>query len=97
MEPYIPTFFQWRGLSARELNFPAHPDAEVLLSPNIGSYVGGDITAGAFSSLIWNRDEFSLFIDLGTNGEIVFGNRDFLMNKALGCLRGAAVVTVREV
>jgi uncharacterized 2Fe-2S/4Fe-4S cluster protein (DUF4445 family) len=88
MEPYIPTFFQWRGLSARELNFPAHPDAEVLLSPNIGSYVGGDITAGAFSSLIWNRDEFSLFIDLGTNGEIVFGNRDFLMSCA--CSAGPA-------
>ena len=51
MEPYIPTFFQWRGMTAKDLGFPANPDAEILLAPNIGSYVGGDITAGAFTSL----------------------------------------------
>ena len=66
MEPYIPTFFQWRGMTAKDLGFPANPDAEILLAPNIGSYVGGDITAGAFTSLIWDKDEFSLFIDLGS-------------------------------
>lgn len=88
MEPYIPTFFQWRGLRAQALGFPANPDAEVLLAPNIGSYVGGDITAGAFTSLIWDKDEFSLFIDLGTNGELVFGNRDFMMSCA--CSAGPA-------
>ena len=82
MEPYIPTFFQWRGMTAKDLGFPANPDAEILLAPNIGSYVGGDITAGAFTSLIWDKDEFSLFIDLGTNGELVFGNRDFMMSCA---------------
>ena len=49
----------------QDLGFPANPDAEILLAPNIGSYVGGDITAGAFTSLIWDKDEFSLFIDLG--------------------------------
>ena len=54
MEPYIPTFFQWRGMTAKDLGFPANPDAEILLAPNIGSYVGGDITAGAFTSLIWD-------------------------------------------
>ena len=58
MEPYIPTFFQWRGMTAKDLGFPANPDAEILLAPNIGSYVGGDITAGAFTSLIWDKDEF---------------------------------------
>ena len=88
MEPYIPTFFQWRGLVAKDLSFPANPDAEVLISPNIGSYVGGDITAGALTSLIWDKDEFSLFIDLGTNGELVFGNRDFMMSCA--CSAGPA-------
>ena len=88
MEPYIPTFFQWRGLCAKDLGFPANPDAEILISPNIGSYVGGDITAGALTSLIWDRDEFSLFIDLGTNGELVFGNRDFMMSCA--CSAGPA-------
>ena len=88
MEPYIPTFFHWDGLRAGELGLPANPDAKVILAPNIGSYVGGDITAGAFTSLIWDKDEFSLFIDLGTNGEIVFGNRDFMMSCA--CSAGPA-------
>ena len=37
MEPYIPTFFQWRGMTAKDLSFPANPDAEILLAPNIGS------------------------------------------------------------
>ena len=88
MEPYIPTFFQWRGMVAKDLGFVANPDAEVLVAPNIGSYVGGDITAGTFASLIWNKDEFSLFIDLGTNGELVFGNRDFMMSCAGSAGRG---------
>ena len=82
MEPYIPTFFHWDGLKAGDIRFVANPDAKVVLAPNIGSYVGGDITAGTLTSRIWDKDEFSLFIDLGTNGEIVFGNRDFMMSCA---------------
>ena len=88
MEPYIPSFFSWQGLLAKDLDLPANPLAPVRLAPNIGSYVGGDITAGTLASGIWDRDEMSLFIDLGTNGEIVFGNRDFLM--ACACSAGPA-------
>ena len=88
MEPYIPSFFRWEGLRAGDLALYANPRARVSLAPNIGSYVGGDITAGALASLIWNRDEMSLFIDLGTNGEIVFGGREFLMSCA--CSAGPA-------
>ena len=88
MEPYVPTFFRWDGLQAQELKLPANPAAQVRLAPNIGSYVGGDITAGAFTTGLWNQDEFSLFIDLGTNGELVFGNRDFMMSCA--CSAGPA-------
>ena len=88
MEPYIPSFFSWEGLLAGDLKLAANPLAPVILAPNIGSYVGGDITAGALASGIWDRDEMSLFIDLGTNGEIVFGNRDFLMSCA--CSAGPA-------
>lgn len=88
MEPYIPSFFSWEGLTAGDLSLPANPLAPVIIAPNIGSYVGGDITAGTLASMIWDRDEFSLFIDLGTNGEIVFGNRDFLMSCA--CSAGPA-------
>ena len=88
MEPYIPSFFGWDGLLAGDLKLPANPLAPVQIAPNIGSYVGGDITAGTLASLIWDKDEMSLFIDLGTNGELVFGNRDFLMSCA--CSAGPA-------
>ena len=88
MEPYIPSFFRWEGLRAGDLGLAANPRARVSLAPNIGSYVGGDITAGTLASLIWNKDEMSLFIDLGTNGEIVFGGKEFLMSCA--CSAGPA-------
>ena len=88
MDPYIPSFFAWEGLLAGDLKLPANPLAPVLIAPNIGSYVGGDITAGTLASMIWDKDEMSLFIDLGTNGEIVFGNRDFMVSCA--CSAGPA-------
>ena len=88
MEPYIPSFFGWNGLLAGDLKLPANPLASVQIAPNIGSYVGGDITAGTLAAGLWDKDEMSLFIDLGTNGELVFGNRDFLMSCA--CSAGPA-------
>ena len=88
MEPYIPSFFAWEGLLAGDLKLPANSLAPVIIAPNIGSYVGGDITAGTLAAGLWDRDEMSLFIDLGTNGEIVFGNRDFMMSCA--CSAGPA-------
>ena len=88
MEPYIPSFFGWEGLTAGDLKLPANPLAPIQIAPNIGSYVGGDITAGALAAGLWDKDEMSLFIDLGTNGEIVFGNREFMMSCA--CSAGPA-------
>ena len=88
MEPYIPDFFETEDVSAYDLGLHVHPNAKVIISPNIGSYVGGDITAGTLVSMIWNKPEFNLFIDLGTNGEIVFGNSDFMMSCA--CSAGPA-------
>ena len=88
MEPYIPSFFGWEGLKAGDLRLPANPLAPVIIAPNIGSYVGGDITAGTLATGLWDKDEMGLFIDLGTNGEIVFGNRDFMMSCA--CSAGPA-------
>ncbi|MBS6196234.1 MAG: DUF4445 domain-containing protein [Clostridiales bacterium] len=88
MEPYIPTFFKTNSLYALDLGISINPDAHIIIAPNIGSYVGGDITAGTLVSMIWNKPEFSLFIDLGTNGELVFGNSDFMMSCA--CSAGPA-------
>jgi uncharacterized 2Fe-2S/4Fe-4S cluster protein (DUF4445 family) len=88
LEPYVPAFFAAGTLRGRDLGLGLHPDAEVEIAPGIGSYVGGDITAGAFSSLIFKKESLSLLIDLGTNGELVFGNGEFLM--ACACSAGPA-------
>ena len=87
-EPYIPAFFKTNSLFASDVGIEINKDAHIIMAPNIGSYVGGDITAGTLVSMIWNRPEFSLFIDLGTNGELVFGNSDFMMSCA--CSAGPA-------
>ena len=88
MEPYIPAFFKTNSFYASDIHLNVHPDAHIIMAPNIGSYVGGDITAGALVSMLWNQPHFSLFIDLGTNGELVFGNSDFMMSCA--CSAGPA-------
>ncbi len=88
MEPYIPTFYETNAVHASDLGLPIFPNARVIIAPNIGSYVGGDITAGTFASGIWHRPEMSLFIDLGTNGELVLGNEEFMMSCA--CSAGPA-------
>ena len=88
MEPYIPTFFKTNSMFASDVGIDVNSDAHIIIAPNIGSYVGGDITAGTLVSMIWNRPELSLFVDLGTNGELVFGNSDFMMSCA--CSAGPA-------
>jgi uncharacterized 2Fe-2S/4Fe-4S cluster protein (DUF4445 family) len=88
LEPYVPAFFHAKGFKAADLDLPLHPEAEALIAPSVGSYVGGDISAGLFASMIFTKESHSLFIDLGTNGEIVFGNKDFLM--ACACSAGPA-------
>ncbi len=88
MEPFVPSFFHTDHLFVRDIQLKMNPLAELIVAPNIGSYVGGDITAGALVSMIWNDPAMSLFIDLGTNGELVFGNNEFLMSCA--CSAGPA-------
>ena len=88
LEPYVPTFFHLPELRASELQLNLHPDAACCISPNVGSYVGGDITAGLLVTPVWRNEACSLFIDLGTNGEIVFGNSEFLLTCA--CSAGPA-------
>ena len=88
LEPYVPEFLELHGKVARDFGLPIDPEAPVILAPNVGSYVGGDITAGVLDTLLWDRDEMSLFVDLGTNGELVYGNRDFML--CCACSAGPA-------
>lgn len=88
MEPYIPAFVKTPFIKASELNIEVNPETFIYLIPCVASYVGGDITAGVLSSGMWNTEDNILFIDLGTNGEIVFGNKEYLMTCA--CSAGPA-------
>lgn len=88
LEPYIPPYLKSPNLMGKNVGLNVNGSALVYLSPNVASYVGGDITAGVLSSGIWSSEENVLFIDLGTNGEIVFGNKDFLM--CCACSAGPA-------
>ncbi len=88
MEPYEPEFLELHGKTASDLGLPGRADAPVILAPNVGSYVGGDITAGVLTTLLWDQDDLVLFIDLGTNGELVLGNRDYMLTCA--CSAGPA-------
>jgi len=62
--------------SPSELNWELPENTEIRFFPSIGSFVGSDILAGIAATKIAEREEFSVLIDLGTNGEIVIGNRD---------------------
>ncbi|MFW5837145.1 MAG: ASKHA domain-containing protein [Desulfovibrionaceae bacterium] len=88
LAPYTPTVMAPLGLRARDLGLPANPFAPVEIAPAVGSYVGGDVTAGLFQTDIPTSDPVSLYIDIGTNGEAAVGNADFLL--ACACSAGPA-------
>ncbi|AOY76413.1 corrinoid activation/regeneration protein AcsV [Clostridium formicaceticum] len=88
LEPYIPTFSNAPFIKASELELEMNSETFLYITPSIASYVGGDITAGVLASGIWTSDENVLLIDLGTNGEIVFGNKDYMVTCA--CSAGPA-------
>jgi uncharacterized 2Fe-2S/4Fe-4S cluster protein (DUF4445 family) len=67
---------------ARDLGVPAHPAARAVIFPAFGAYVGGDITAGLLASGMDRDPRVRLFIDIGTNCEIVLGGRDWLLATA---------------
>jgi uncharacterized 2Fe-2S/4Fe-4S cluster protein (DUF4445 family) len=69
--PYLAVFSRLPELEAREVGLAIHPRAKVYFAPNIRSYVGGDIASGLLASRLASRRGNLLFIDLGTNGEIV--------------------------
>jgi uncharacterized 2Fe-2S/4Fe-4S cluster protein (DUF4445 family) len=88
-EPYVPSFNQVPEFRGAEVGLDIHPEAVAYCAPAVGSYVGGDISAGVLATpLLRDSEKISLFIDAGTNGEIVVGNRDWLMTCA--CSAGPA-------
>ena len=89
LDPYVPTVHAVPACTAQAVGLDICSHAPVLLAPSVGSYVGGDITSGLLcTSLSTETDEICLFIDIGTNGELVLGNGEFLMGCA--CSAGPA-------
>jgi uncharacterized 2Fe-2S/4Fe-4S cluster protein (DUF4445 family) len=86
--PYIPTIAEFPIIKAGEIGLKANPIAAVFVMPGPASYVGGDIVSGLLYAGFHREDPLTLFIDVGTNGEIVLGNKDWLMTAA--CSAGPA-------
>ncbi|MGD8732263.1 MAG: ASKHA domain-containing protein, partial [Anaerolineales bacterium] len=95
LEPYIPAVNQPPLLLAADLELPINPHALVDCLPGVASYVGADISAGVLASGLTESEELTLFIDVGTNGEIVLGNKDWMLTCACSAgpaFEGAGVV-----
>ncbi|MDY0040235.1 MAG: ASKHA domain-containing protein [Desulforhabdus sp.] len=78
-EPYIPAANSFPIHHARDLSFSIQPDALVYVFPNVGSYFGGDLIAGILAAGLHRSKDVSIFVDIGTNAEVVLGNRDWLI------------------
>jgi uncharacterized 2Fe-2S/4Fe-4S cluster protein (DUF4445 family) len=80
--PFIMSARLLPEVRARDLGVAAHPRARAVVFPAFGAYVGGDITAGLLASGMDRDPRIRLFIDIGTNCEIVLGGRDWLLATA---------------
>jgi len=69
--PYRPTFLEQVGLKAREVGLQICPEGNVTLLPSASGYVGADILAGVVATGFDQKDYPAIFLDIGTNGEIV--------------------------
>jgi uncharacterized 2Fe-2S/4Fe-4S cluster protein (DUF4445 family) len=87
-EPYIPTVNLFPVIKAREIGLRVNQNASIYSVPGTASYVGGDIASGILASEVYKSEELTIFIDIGTNGELVLGNKDWMM--AASCSAGPA-------
>lgn len=86
--PFITTINQVPNLTAQDVGVNINPDGTIDCLPGVASYVGADITAGVLSSGLDDAEKVTLFMDVGTNGEIVLGSREWLATCA--CSAGPA-------
>ncbi len=78
-EPYIPVINRPGLYRAQELGIKINPFARALIFPNVGSYFGGDLIAGILYSGLNNQDQTAVLVDVGTNAEVVVGNKNWLI------------------
>jgi len=87
-DPYVPTANFIPPVRAIHLGINIGDHVHVYIFPMVASYVGGDIVAGILGSGIFQRETLTLYMDIGTNGEIVLGNKDWLASDS--CSAGPA-------
>jgi len=95
LSPFITTVNNPPSLPAYQVVLDIHPHGTVDCLPGVASYVGADISSGVFSSGMDDTEKLTLFMDVGTNGEIVLGSRDWLVTCACSAgpaFEGAGVV-----
>ena len=74
MSPFTPAFMDELNIEAREIGLQIHPHGYIQTLPALGAYVGADIVAGVLATGVAREDRLRVFIDVGTNGEIVLGS-----------------------
>src|SRR5438067_2584646 len=74
MAPFTPAFMDELSVEAREIGLGIHPHGYVQTLPALGAYVGADIVAGVLATGVVREDRLRVFVDVGTNGEIVLGS-----------------------
>jgi uncharacterized 2Fe-2S/4Fe-4S cluster protein (DUF4445 family) len=77
--PFIPAVRQGVSVIARELGLAIHPRGRIYVGPTIAGYVGADTVAGILAARLHETDGLRMVIDIGTNGELVIGNRERLL------------------
>lgn len=87
--PYAPAFVKSKTILAKEIGLKASPFARLYCLPSVSAYIGADIVAGAYVCQLHKADENILFIDIGTNGEIVLSNHGKLLS--CSCAAGPAL------
>lgn len=87
-EPYVTVANKFSNSRAKALGLEHIKNALAYSIPGVASYLGGDITSGVLATDLAVSDELSLFIDLGTNGELVVGNSEWMMG--CSCSAGPA-------
>jgi len=93
--PYVPISVSPPPLRAAEVGLKINPRGLLYSLPGISGWVGSDITAGILATRIHQKEELSVLVDIGTNGEIVIGNREWLVATSASAgpaLEGASVI-----
>ncbi len=86
--PYVPAATLYPPTRAKDLGMAVGDHVSALVYPAVSSYVGGDIVAGVMGAGIYRAEKLTLYMDVGTNAEIVIGNKDWLACAA--CSAGPA-------